>query len=229
MTMSFDDACYALWLGRVRFDAFARATAPRWGALAARLQRHWKMPPWFSHEDLVQELLVGCWRGMQKYDPEKPEHGYTPRAVGKYAVWCGMDRAKKRGHKARGANLHRRADSCPSRFERAFSTIGDPSPDDRDFEDRVQALMATEPVQLELLVQRAERKEAVARAAESCENLHDAFLVQAVGEAGSIEDVAALLYGDPDVLFQNEWRTPGAVVRRVKEAAERAAERVAAA
>jgi hypothetical protein len=73
-------------------------------------------------EDLVQELLVACWRCLLKFDPSRLDGNGNKISIERYVVYNSVDKAKKWLHKRRGA--YRRDDKSPSRFELPFSTLG---------------------------------------------------------------------------------------------------------
>lgn len=94
---------------RMTFNRFALETRPRWVALAHYLLKKWKSPPSVGVEDVVQELLLACWKFVDKWDPTR---GPT---LERYVVWNSTDRAKKWLHKMRKARHQR--DDDPSRLQ----------------------------------------------------------------------------------------------------------------
>jgi len=175
---TFEVAVKRLHDGRCTFDEFARATRGRWEALARHIMRRWRLPPWVAPEDMVQELLLGAWRVVWKYDPRRGV------SLAKYVIYGSVDYAKKKAHKVRGANLHRGTDSSPSRFEVTLSRR-----DGEDYEWWAN-LLRSEPDQEDGLL----RREDVARALAACESPREAYVVSALAATGSIGAAAERLY-----------------------------------
>jgi hypothetical protein len=75
--------------GTQTFDQFAKESRKDWVKLARYLMRGGRLAADVTEDDVVQELLTGCWIGMQKYDP-------TRQSANQYAVFQAMSRAKKR-------------------------------------------------------------------------------------------------------------------------------------
>lgn len=96
------------WERSISFDELARRTRKDWVRLAQYLLRRWKAPVGvLSEEDLVQELLIGCYLALRDFDPTR---GTTLRA---YVIFNSVDKAKKHLHTQRKA--FRRDDNAPSR------------------------------------------------------------------------------------------------------------------
>jgi DNA-directed RNA polymerase specialized sigma24 family protein len=108
--------------GEQSFERFARATRKTWLNLAHHLLRRWRGPVSVDVEDLVQELLVACWRCLLRFDPSRVDGKGNAISIERYVVYNSVDKAKKWLHKRRGA--YRRDDKSPSRFELPFSTLG---------------------------------------------------------------------------------------------------------
>ncbi|GAC1476369.1 MAG: hypothetical protein PVSMB8_03760 [Vulcanimicrobiaceae bacterium] len=108
-----------LYDGAIDFTDFAKRTRETWAFLAKAIARRWSLPCWMGVEDVQQDLLIGFYARIWKYDPDYLRSDGTPAPIDRFAVYSAFDYAKKRAHKARGANLHGDADSNPSRFELA--------------------------------------------------------------------------------------------------------------
>lgn len=134
-----------LQAGEQSFERFALATRKTWLNLAHHLLRRWRGPVSVDVEDLVQELLVACWRCLTRFDPKRGV------SIERYAIYNSVDKAKKWLHKRRGA--YRRDDKSPSRFELPFSTLGGQHDEDGDdyqsrLMDRLGSVEATQDSEL---------------------------------------------------------------------------------
>ena len=101
----------AVRAGEMSFGEFAERTGPEWGKIAGYIATRWRLPNWASTEDVRQELLIAAWGAVEKFDPERGAD------LGRYVVWNAVDKAKKRAHKWRGANLHGNPDAAAGRVE----------------------------------------------------------------------------------------------------------------
>lgn len=117
---SMDVHARQMWEGKITFAKFWELTASHWRGLAAMLMRRWKAPEWVEREEIEQELMLGAWIAMTKYDPKRSA---DPAA---YVVWNAVDKAKKKLHKIRGAVLHGNPDSAPGQWEVPFSHLSHP-------------------------------------------------------------------------------------------------------
>ena len=97
--------------GVMSFDTFAVQTKNRWERLARMLMRRWSPPSAVSEDDLVQELLLGAWLVLPKYNPKRGT------SLERFVVWQATNRAKYWLHVQRGACMHGNFDTNPSRFD----------------------------------------------------------------------------------------------------------------
>ena len=184
----FEVALTALRDGKSTFREFVEATRPHFRALAGTVLKQWDVPVWMGREDIEQEMYIAGWIFVNRFDPT--------RGVGieGFMVYNMFDKAKKRVHKARGANLHRKADSNPSTYERPFSTLVREGEEDSAVERRlvneVPALQAAH----------VERVEGLTKAKKVCGSIRELLAIQAMYHAvdDSIESAAALLYRDSE-------------------------------
>lgn len=99
-----------------KFRVFQTATLKDWQRIARMLLRRFKCPIGVvDQEDITQELLIGCFVGVQTFDPDR---GVTLRS---FVLFTAISRAKKWLHTQRKAL--RRADNAPSRLTQAFSSF----------------------------------------------------------------------------------------------------------
>jgi hypothetical protein len=100
-------ALRALWEGEITFQRFERETRRDWDKLAGKMWGRWQLPAGVSEDDVRQEMLLGAWKAVAKYDPA--------RGVGlaNYVVWEACNRAAKWLHGQRKAK--RRDGKSPSR------------------------------------------------------------------------------------------------------------------
>lgn len=110
-----ESALHRLRAEEINFTMFVHETRQVWEALAQYLLKRWRAPSSVAPDDLVQELLVACWRFAYEWDASRGV------AISRYIVYNCTDKAKKWLHKRRGA--HRRDDKSPSRFELPFSSL----------------------------------------------------------------------------------------------------------
>ncbi len=84
--------------GAITFAEFARANQSDWRAMARYLIRRFPADA-IDEQDVVQELLIGSWQAMQRFDPAR---GVSPE---RYCVFNALARTKKRmRHQARAAD-----------------------------------------------------------------------------------------------------------------------------
>lgn len=171
------DATRALCAGEIDFAEYTRRTAPDWNATAAYLIRRWGLPLGACHEDVVQELHLGAWASVSKWDPDWP--GASP--VERFVYWSAITRTKKWLHVQRGAGLSGNPDRKPSR---APLLLRDPG----KWREEGESAMQEEHVDLRRL-----QATVVARA----ESMREACAQLALfARAGDVTAAAAALYGD---------------------------------
>jgi DNA-directed RNA polymerase specialized sigma24 family protein len=102
----------ALREGRLPFATFATATAADWRRLALHLMGRWDPGPAVDVEDVEQELRLGAWLAVGRWDPAR---GAT---IGRFVVYQACDRAKRFIHRQRRAN--RQKDRSPPRYDLAL-------------------------------------------------------------------------------------------------------------
>ena len=210
--MTFDEAVLSVRDGRMTFDEFARVTHPRWLSLALYIMRRWHLPPAVEPADVVQELLLGAWRAVWKYEPH---FGGT---ASRYVVWNAVDKAKKRVHRMRGANLHGNPDGAPGRPETVFARFRAAAEDPEYFSN----MMVVEPEQDAV----ADETDRVNRARRACKGKPELHVVEALARTGSVRDAVVELYRDADVRLECGLKDERQALRLVTGTAARVAVRL---
>lgn len=95
--------------GHLSFASFAKETHADWVKLAGNLLTRWRAPSAVDLEDLVQELLLGAWIAVEKYDESRG-------ALKPFVVWSAMTAAKRWLNVQRGVSSHN-GDKCKSCFD----------------------------------------------------------------------------------------------------------------
>jgi DNA-directed RNA polymerase specialized sigma24 family protein len=176
--MGFAESVQRLHDGRSSFVEFSRETSQRWHRLALYLARRWRQPAWHSIEDIEQELLLGAWKHVWKFDPARGT------SLERYVIFNAVDHAKKAVHVARGASLSGSADRNPGHIEVLW-----------DEEDEHKAgILMSEDAEQDDAVRVREALDAVKR---ECENVQELLSIDALAKTGSVELAGARLYGDP--------------------------------
>lgn len=209
--MTFDQAVLSLRDGRTTFDEFTRATKGRWQSLALYIMRRWQLPPAVEPQDVIQELLLGAWRAVWKYDASR---GASPS---RYVVWNAVDYAKKKAHKMRGANMHS-PDNSPGRPELVFARFRAAADDPEYFAN----MMGTEPEQNE----RLEEADRVARAKDACADALERRVIDALARAGSVQAAVSEVYRDTTTRRAYAIRSEQQALELVAGAATRVALRL---
>ena len=197
------DAMYfACQNGTITFEQLVEQTDMRWKNAAGYLAKRWTPPGWFTCEDLKQEVVLGVWEVLWKY-----EDGRGP-SFARFVAWNAMGRAKRKLHKARGATLHGREDSNPSRHE-PIATEHDYA---RLIDDGDQEFQAS-------------RTEATARALAICETPLERASLIALSAKPSFAAAAHALYNDDisreQFQLKNVEHAHRAIVRCATSIAER--------
>jgi DNA-directed RNA polymerase specialized sigma24 family protein len=182
MAREIEGPAFRLRDGRSTYGEFARETRERWVAMARWLMRRWRVPGWVDVEDVVQELMIGAWRGCFEY-----QEGRGTRSLGGHVEYVATDKAKKRMHKWRGALLHGNPDAEDGHMDVPFCVV-------EDGDGWVDTLSNVPPGQEDALMRRQSGR-AVLR---QCQSIEELLVVQALAETESFIGSAALIYGDED-------------------------------
>lgn len=210
--MKLDQALERLRDGRSTFDEFVSVTREQWSSMARYIMRKWRLPEWAHLEDIEQELLFAVWSCLWNYEPSRG----VP--LKRYVVFNALDRAKKQMHKVRGASYGGRGvDFNPSRIELPFTTYSVLF--DQEWIDKI---LCVDPDQID----RLEKQDSVKRVQRTCRSSREWYAVRALGETGSIEMSARLIYSDPDSRLDCRLRNENHALRVVEKAAMDVAERM---
>ena len=204
--------------GRATFAVFVRGTRREFERMATYLRRRWAPPSWYEHEEVVQELYLGAWLHVPRWDPLRGP------SLSRYVVYTAMSKAKRGLHKARGAKKDR-ADHQPSRFEPPVSSLGR---QDGSGEALVDALLAEAASAETSLIAAEERREAVSRATRACARAVERFVVRAIARSGDLDAAAAIVYDDIDARIALHLGSEDIARRKVRSEARKIAARVGA-
>jgi len=211
---AFARECWALYDGRQTFDEFAVRTRDRWRQLVRYLLKRWRISRWVDTEDLEQDMLLGAWNSVWKFDPARGV------ALDAYVVYNAVDKAKKAMHRYRGAKRSGNADANPSRMEFGFHERAD---DEHGGERWAEEHLAQEPSHED----RVEVREAIDRALRHCRTEAEREVVLAVVKTDDLAAAAEALYADPEARRRcrmgSEKQAARVVVRAAREVAERLA------
>lgn len=171
---------------QITFAEFVTKTRTEFERMARHLLRRWASPEWFTIDDLVQELYVGAWKYIWRYDPK---YGVS---LARYIVFNSMSAAKAHLHKSRGVTISGSPDKKVSNIESPISSLGESG------EAIIDSILSTLPAAEELLIEEEERSRAVQKALFACETPKERYAVLAIREAGGLDDAGRVLYDDID-------------------------------
>jgi hypothetical protein len=140
--------------GEMQLSECLKLVQPTLLPMATSLRRRWTPSAAFDVEDVQQEMMLALVTALQKYrarwgNSTVARDKKGPRAdLGNYCMYYIHDKAKKRLHKERGANLHGNSDKNKSRIPKFFDDVSRPKMGDapRAIETVVKALVVA-PVQ----------------------------------------------------------------------------------
>lgn len=208
--------------GRIDFRSFMEGTRTEFRKLAFTLLRRWRAPEWHTFEDVEQNLYLGAWVHIPKFDPRLAK-GNT---IARYVVFHAMSFAKTELHKARGVTISGSPDRKVSQIETPLSFFGD----DGEGEVLLDSILAEMPRAEDQLIAEEDRKKAVIDAYKACETVSERYAVMAICEAGSLDSAGALLYDHFDqriiLRLASEEHADRFVHRHARTVAERIGARV---
>jgi len=132
----FDLELRSVRAGNLSWDQFFRKTGARWRAIAERMHTCWDLPMWIATDDIVQEMMIACWRYAWIFCSSKQDQSRTQcRGIEYFSLWNSLDTSRKVATKARiGARPHRGdGQGVPSRYEIAVSAMHHDREGDDDF------------------------------------------------------------------------------------------------
>lgn len=189
--------------GRMTFDAFARKTSTRWRYLAEQLIRHWAPPAAVGVDDLCQELLIGAWIVLPRWQPAKGT------SIDRFVVFNAMSSAKRWLHVQRGVKRSRigpHPDKIPSRHPIA---VGDLE-------------IQTDANQIEAIDTKRRHAEALMKVG-ALASSRDRLCASLVARTGSIDRAADLLWSDLNSRKRCGFKSRAQARRQVYRATRRAA------
>lgn len=207
--------------GQITFEQFVDKTRKDFFLLASRLLQRWSSPPWFSVDDAEQELYLGAWNYIWRFEDAKGEaKGVT---IERYVVFNAMSQAKRELHRARGVALGGSPDRKISNFEATLSSIGEEGDG-----DRLLSLLYDPPIAEETIIEHQEKKRATKKMLKVCETVEESVVVLAIKKAGSLDEAGTVLYNNFDRRIQfrlgSESKAEKFVLRHAKALAKRAQE-----
>jgi DNA-directed RNA polymerase specialized sigma24 family protein len=114
MSKRLEAALLALHHKETTFTRFARDTREDWDRLSGKMFGRWQLPAGVSDEDVRQEMLIGAWQGVARWDPSRG----TPLAT--FVCWTACNKAAKWIHGQRKA----RHGKAPSRHPLTMGALG---------------------------------------------------------------------------------------------------------
>jgi DNA-directed RNA polymerase specialized sigma24 family protein len=91
----------ALHRKEITFAVFYARTRTDWRRMAVSLHKHWKLPPTVTSDDIEQEMLIGAWQALRKWELGRA-------SLDGFVIWNAHNKAQKWIHQQRGCNLHTR-------------------------------------------------------------------------------------------------------------------------
>ncbi len=179
--------------GEIDFTDFASATKPDIAKLGAHLMRRWGNPTWFTLDDLMQEMMIGVWHYIHRWDSSRGV------SISRYVTWNAMNRAKRALHKARGAMDLAYADTEPSHMEWSIEDCAQGDNFEwQNTQDWVDKYLSEEASAESLLGEFQERTIFLAPFFEACETKKERHAISAIRDAGTIDGAGNLLFDDYD-------------------------------
>lgn len=201
----FADQVGGLRDGTLSFVEFELATRERWESTARLLMRRWRIPSWVEVGDVVQDLLVGAWDAVWRYDPKR-----STMSLGSYVRVMAFNEAQRHLHKVRGVDMH----SCvgASNIDTPFAVFS---------EEEIAGLESKSAVPAD----QHERAERSRRMLEVCQSMEELLSLQALHLTQNFGASAELLYQEAsDVLkLRDQEHATRVLVRSVYAVAARAA------
>jgi DNA-directed RNA polymerase specialized sigma24 family protein len=199
---------------------FLRRTRPAWKSYARQLMRRWRAPDGVELDDVVQELQLGAFRAIGRYDAERsprlkrianPTDADVLRDMRRYVAWNACDVAKKWLHRQRlGHRPHRGEDSARSVIARPFGRMRLDDEGPRDLPLAVERACTTgedEPTATAVAEAREAWCRATTTAAIRCTWLMPGLLALERSR-GDLDAAAEAVYGDLDARLRSRLGSP---------------------
>lgn len=212
-----------LWAQEIGFVEFKRESHADFNRVARHLMRRWQLPEWFTIEDVEQELYLGAWRTVPKFDPSR---GVT---LSRFTLYGAISTTKRAMHRARGAARSRTPDRTPSCFELPASRLvaEDAEGSGAAFFDIVAANVSTAPTIEEKIISVEEVQRSATKALKACRSRRERRVVLAIRSSGSLDNAGRYLYDDIDRRVENRLGSETQADRFVRWYARAVARRVA--
>jgi len=185
---NFERQLHAAFERRLAFDAFVRTTDREFARMANYLLRRWVPPAWYAFDDVMQELTIGAWSYVYRWDATRGV------SLARYVVFNAITAAKRELHRARGAKLSGSQDRNPSRFERPLSSFGL----DDEGDALAESILAEDALAERVLIARENRVTAIGEAFASCQNETERAVIRALASTEDVDASAGEIYEDID-------------------------------
>lgn len=202
----------------IGFGDFVAGTRTEFRRMALHLMRRWKTPEWLVVEDVEQELYLGAWRFVPRFDPAKG------KSLARYVVFNAMSEAKREMHRARGVTIHGNPDRRVSRFEVPVSHLG---AEEGDGEALTEVLLAESPEAEDAMIATQRVRRSATEALWACATPRERTAVLAIREAGSLDKAGLVLYDDVDLRIANRLGSEEQAERFIQKHAGAVAQRIA--
>lgn len=176
--------------GVIDFSEFVAKTRTEFRRMALYLLSRWVSPVWYTPDDVEQELYLGVWNHIWRYEPCL-SNGVS---FARYIVYNAMAAAKIQLHKARGVTISGSPDKKQSNIETPLALFGD----ENEGQFLLESILAEPAIAEEAMIEAEIRKESVTEALMACETKPERFAILAIREAGTLDSAGQLLYDDFD-------------------------------
>lgn len=173
---------------KIDFGSFVAATRVEFRKMALYLVRRWTPPEWFTLEDIEQELYLGAWKYIWRFDPTRG------KSISNFVTYNAIQHAKTALHVARGVTISGSPDRKVSNIETPLSMFGE----EGDGEALMSVILGEAPQAEEALIEHEDRKAACKVALRACESQQERYVVLAIREAKSVDGASRVLYDDID-------------------------------
>lgn len=208
--------CLLVREGQISFEQFVANTRKDFFALATHLLRRWNGPAWFTVDDVEQELYLGAWKYISRWDPDRG------KSIEEYVTWNAMCAAKRHLHSARGVSLSGSPDRKLSNFEAPLSSIGEEGEGEMILQHAF-----VEPVAENVMIDHETRYAMANEVLKTCETRAEKLVVLAIRDARSIDNAGDMLYDNFDQRIELRLGSEEIADRFVMRTAKTVAKRMA--